>query len=81
MSGYVIRVGGGPCNLWLTQESDEDDGQTPVAPPTTSELAEGAQFPVFNEARAAIRAACKQYPNHQFMLDTKAVSPFVRHGE
>lgn len=66
---YVILVAPELPRSYLGAESEEDDGEPMTGPSRTSDLEHALIFTDFVTARAALRAAVKRYPAHQFRLD------------
>jgi len=66
---YIILVAPELPRSYLGAEPEEDDGEPLVGPARTADLELALIFTDFVSARAALRAAVKRYPAHQFRLD------------
>lgn len=66
---YVILIAPETPRGYLGQAPDEDDGQPATSPERTSDVEHALQFRDFALARAALKAASKRHPTHQFSID------------
>lgn len=66
---YVIQVGGYPGLRWVTQESDEDDGQALTSPETSGDFELASRFATETDVSAAVKDLAQRFPQSYFLLE------------
>ena len=64
----VIRVYGFPGSRWITQESDEDDGEPPSPPASTADIDQALRFSE-QGAALAVKELVNKFPTGSYLVE------------